>query len=102
MDAPCSLTSSSTAGAYEIEIADADRTAFGFTLSASPEPEQFDPEPNDRIEDAAPLQDGVPTPGRLAWAGNDYWRLTVPPGDAWLRDISLVSTGGPGFVSCVC
>jgi hypothetical protein len=81
-------------GTYEVKVRRAGRPVFPFTLTASPQSESFDPEPNDRAEEAAPISDGVTVNGRLARSGSDEDRflLAIEPGDDLLRDITLTST----------
>ena len=74
-----------------------------FELRTLPEPESFDPEPNDAIETAAVLEDGDVVRGRLGRTDQDedLYRLTVPATAAQLRDITLEWSGESGRRLCL-
>ncbi len=87
-------------GEYEITV---ERSDFPFELTAFPEDERFDAEPNDDVALALPLADDVATTGRLARDTNDDDRyvLNVAAGDTQLRDIELIPTGEGSHKLCL-
>ena len=83
------------AGVYTVRVARSNLEAFPFRLVAAAEASTFDPEPNDSVATAVDIADGEQVVGRLARVSNDddLYRLTVPSGQAMLRDITLASDG---------
>ncbi len=92
-----------TPGQYTIWVNRTNEETFPFTLSARPEDEVFDPEPNDQLTQAVPLASGETVSGRLARVSQDedLYQLAVSGSAADLRDVRLEWDGLAARELCV-
>jgi len=81
-------------GDYTILVRRSGEGSPPFMLASSREATRYDPEPNDRPEQAVPIAVGTEIDGRLARVGSDedYFALVIPAGEEGLRDITLTSS----------
>jgi len=81
-------------GDYTIRVGRSGEGSPPFMLASSREATRYDPEPNDRPEQAVPIAPGAEIDGRLARISSDedYFALLIPAGEEGLRDVTLTSS----------
>ena len=90
------------AGTYRIRVPESGAESRPYVLAASPATADGDPEPNGDTVNAVPIEDGVPTRGRLAkTADRDRFVLTVPSGEPMLRDARMLWRSGSDRTLCL-
>jgi len=95
------------AGGYDITLSHIDEAPLAWVLTGEPEPADgppADPEPNDQVARALPIDPGRPLArGRLATVGDvDHWRLTIDETLAATQlDLRLLSPEGPSRQLCL-
>ncbi|HKZ92863.1 MAG TPA: hypothetical protein VJZ50_12060, partial [Candidatus Limnocylindrales bacterium] len=78
-------------GRYLIRLSPGSEAPRPYALRTTPTDAGGDAEPNDETAQALPVSDDQPVRGRLATRGDhDRYRLSVPIGDADLRDIRVI------------
>jgi Mg-chelatase subunit ChlD len=89
-------------GSYIIRVPESGDGARPYVLTATQATADGDPEPNDETLVAVPIADGGPIRGRLAKEGDkDRFSLTVPVGDAMLRDVRMLWRSGTDRTLCL-